>query len=133
MSEQHLGAVLVGLMACIAFGFLFLLFRSPTAVMAEVRVTDFAAEQAAGTLSSGSGAQAATTQQAEPVNIEGEFTQFDGQPGESQVDWPHFRGADHSNIVSGGTPLADSWEEGGPPQLWGPIDLGEGQIGRAHV
>ena len=129
MSEQHLGAVLVGLMACIAFGFLFLLFRSPTAVMAEVRVTDFAAEQAAGTLSSGSGAQAATAQQAEPVNIEGEFTQFDGQPGESQVDWPHFRGADHSNIVSGGTPLADSWEEGGPPQLWGPIDLGEGHGG----
>ncbi len=43
MSERQLGAVLAGLMVCIAVGFLFLLFKSPTAVIADVRVTDIAA------------------------------------------------------------------------------------------
>ena len=129
MSERQLGAVLAGLMVCIAVGFLFLLFKSPTAVIADVRVTDIAAEQAAGTMSSGNGAQVSTAKKAEVVNIEGEFIQFEGKPGESQVDWPHFRGTDRSNIVSSDTPLAESWEGEGPPMIWGPVDLGEGHGG----
>jgi outer membrane protein assembly factor BamB len=129
MNERQLGAVMVVLMASIAVGFLFVLFRSPPEVAPRKRLADVPAEQAAGTM--GGGVVAASPGgEVERVDIEGEFLEFDGQPGKTTADWPHFRGADFSNICSDSVPLAESWGEGGPPLLWDkPIDLGEGHSG----
>ncbi len=120
---------MIGLVACIAAGFLFVLFRSPAPVAPRKRVTDVAAERAAGTMGGGIAAESSSAR-VEQVDIEGEFLEFDGQPGETAGAWPHFRGADFSNICSNSMALAESWEEGGPPLLWDkPIDLGEGHSG----
>ena len=51
-------AAFVGVVALIAGGFLFLLFKSPASVPSEMRVTDYAAEMAAGTLQKTSAATA---------------------------------------------------------------------------
>jgi len=120
---------MIGLMACVAVGFLLLLFRSPAPIAPRKRVTDIAAEQAAGTIG-GNIVAAASSAKVEQVDIEGEFMEFDGQPGETAGAWPHFRGTDFSNISNDSVALAESWEEGGPPLLWDkPIDLGEGHSG----
>ncbi|MCB1229834.1 MAG: PQQ-binding-like beta-propeller repeat protein [Verrucomicrobiae bacterium] len=124
--QQQLMAAFVGVVALIAGGFLFLLFKSPASVPSEMRVTDYAAEMAAGTLQKTSAATA--PEPAEKVDLEGEFETFDGKPGHSEANWPNFRGADYSNIVNSAVPLADAWPESGPPQLW-EVDLGEGYAG----
>ena len=53
MNERQLGAVMVVLMASIAVGFLFVLFRSPPEVAPRKRLADVPAEQAAGTMGGG--------------------------------------------------------------------------------
>ena len=122
--QNQLVMALVGMMVLMAGGFLFLLFKTPASVPAEKRLTDYAAEMAAGTLSVGKSAP----KEGEKVNIEGEFATFDGKPGASKERWAHFRGEGFSNIVQTDIPLAESWPEAGPPQLW-EIDLGEGYAG----
>jgi outer membrane protein assembly factor BamB len=124
MSSAHLSLVLLGLITGIAGGFIFLLFNLPPAVDVTVRLTDVAAETAAGTL----GAPASS---AEKVNIEGTFETFDGQPGHTASSWPRFRGADFSNIASpeNGS-LAETWPAAGPPILWS-IHFSEGHSGAA--
>ena len=126
---------MVGMIAVIAGGFLFLLFKAPATVPAETRLVDFPAELAAGTLpksyfpNSGDSADAGGGDASgEKVNLEGEFETFDGKPGTTVATWPNFRGANHDNIVKSEVPLAESWPEGGPPKLW-EIDLGEGYAG----
>ena len=96
---------------------------------AEKRLTDYAAERAAGTLPDEPGSKAPKV--VEKVDIKGEFTSFDGKPGKTDEKWPHFRGTDYSNIVKSKVPLAKSWPEGGPPQTLGEVDLGEGYAGAA--
>lgn len=127
--QQQLVMALIGMMSVMAGGFLFLLFKSPTLAPAEKRLTDFAAERAAGTLPEGLGAKKAP-KVVEKVDIKGEFTRFDGQPGKTVEQWPYFRGTDYSNIVTSKVALAKSWPEGGPPKLW-EIELGEGYAGPA--
>jgi outer membrane protein assembly factor BamB len=124
MSSAHLSLVLAGLLAGIAGGFLFLLVSAPTPVNVKVRLTDVAAETAAGTLGAPAGSS-------EKVNIEGFFEQFDGQPGRTASSWTRFRGADFSNIASpeNGS-LAEQWPAAGPPVLWS-IQLSEGHSGAA--
>ncbi len=126
--QQQLVIAIVGMMSLLAGGFLFLLFKSPAAVPSVKRVTDYAAERAAGTLPDelGSGGKAAKV--VEKVDFKGEFTAYDGKAGKTETNWPNFRGADYSNIVDSKVPLARSWPEGGPPKLW-EIDLGEGYAG----
>lgn len=126
MSDRQLTIVLVGLLTSIAVGFLFMLIRTPPAVHVEKRLTDVAAETAAGTLSGAPSDQA----KAEEVDIEGTFEKFDGKPGNTESTWPHFRGADFRNICDRSVPLTESWSTGGPPLLWS-IDLGEGHAGAA--
>ncbi len=45
-------------------------------------------------------------------------------------EWPRFRGGDYSNIATQNVPLANSWPESGPAQLWS-IELGEGHAAPA--
>jgi len=66
----------------------------------------------------------------EVVNI-GEFTEsFDGTPSDLPGDWPRLRGSEFDNINTDKIPLAESWPEEGPPQLWS-IELGEGHAAPA--
>ena len=62
------------------------------------------------------------------TDLRGKFQQFDRVPADLPGSWPKFRGADASNIQREGPPLADHWEEGGPPILWS-VELGEGHAG----
>ena len=127
MSERQLSAVMIGIVACIACGFLLLLFKSPGAVIPEKRTADVVAEIAAGTMGGGTGS---SVKQVEAVDIEGEFIAFEGQPGETTNDWPRFRGTDFSNVVGDSVPLAESWGSNGPPKMWDKaINLGEGHSG----
>jgi len=126
--QQQLLIAIVSMMSLMAGGFLFLLFKSPASVPAEKRLTDYAAERAAGTLPEELGSGKTTV--VEKVDMKGEFASFDGKPGKSEMNWPNFRGADFNNIVKSKVPLAKSWPEGGPPKLW-EIDLGEGYAGAA--
>lgn len=64
------------------------------------------------------------------VNLAGTFQQFDGVPANLPGAWPRFRGADYDNIVKDGPPLADTWDEQGPPVLWS-LELGEGHAAPA--
>ena len=122
--QQELVYAVIGMMTLIAGGFLFLLFRTPAALSVEKRVTDYAAEMAAGTLPN----MAVAAKPVEEVDIAGTFVTFDGKPGTTKARWDNFRGADFTNIVESEVPLAEQWPEGGPPQLW-EIDLGEGYAG----
>lgn len=124
MSDRQLTIVLVGVLTSIAGGFLVLLLRTPPAAPVEFRLTDIAAETAAGTLPNGPSSAAKT----EAVDIEGTFETFDGKPGSTEYTWPHFRGTDFTNINDQNVPLIESWSASGPPKLWS-IDLGEGHAG----
>jgi len=129
LNERQLSSIMIGLVACIACGFFFMLFNSPNSAVVETRLTDVTAEIAAGTMGGG-GPVSGGGKPKEAVVIEGEFLEFDGKPGKTTGQWPSFRGVDHSNVCRDGIPLAESWEDGGPPKLWEkPIDLGEGHSG----
>ncbi len=126
--QQHLVFVILGMMALMAGGFLFLLFRTPPHLSTEQRLTDYVAERAAGTLET-KGADP-IPKEVEVVDIEGVFEKFEGTPGTSTTNWPNLRGTDFRNIVESKVPLATSWPPGGPPKLW-ELDLGEGYAGAA--
>jgi outer membrane protein assembly factor BamB len=126
MNSGQLNLVLIALLSGIAGGFLLLLLRPPASVEVAKRITDIAAETAAGTLS-GSG-QAGLP--AEKTDIKGVFESFDGKPGKPSSAWPRFRGADFNNIALESGSLAESWGSGGPPVLWR-IGLSEGHGGPA--
>lgn len=126
MNNRQLSLVLIGLTACIAVGFLYLLIRAPQAVEVSVRLTDVAAEQAAGTLSKGT----AAAPKVEKVDIKGTFEQLDGKPGKTISAWPRFRGADFTNVSSENGSLLEKWPNAGPPVLWS-VKLGEGHSGAA--
>ncbi|MFB3892879.1 MAG: PQQ-binding-like beta-propeller repeat protein [Phycisphaerae bacterium] len=53
-----------------------------------------------------------------------------GKPGESNGDWPNFRGPERDGICHDKVALTRSWPAEGPKQLWG-MDLGEGHAGPA--
>ena len=127
--EKQLLLAIVGMFTVVAGGFLFLLFKAPANVPAEKRLTDIAAEMAAGTLPKKSGAAKATEEAPpEKVDMKGTFEKFDGKPGQTKAAWTNFRNADYTNIVKSEVPLADKWAEGGPPKLW-EVELGEGYAG----
>ena len=129
MNERQLTTVLVGLMVAIAGSVMALWFMAAPTVKVEKRVTDFAAEQRAGTLKTpATNATSSAPPIEEIVDIRGTFEKFDGRPGGSSSSWPRFRGADFSNIVSSGQPLADHWGDKGPPVLWS-VALNEGHSG----
>jgi len=68
----------------------------------------------------------------EKVQI-GEFFQtFDDSAADIPGDWPRFRGEDYNNIAEQSIPLADTWPQNGPAEMWR-IDLGEGHAGPAVV
>ncbi len=125
MNSRYLSALAVGALAIPAVGGIVWWLDSAPAVVLETRVTDVAAETAAGTMG-----PAADAKLEEVVDIEGSFVEFASAPIETSASWPRFRGADSSNIVDGGVALADAWGEGGPPVLWS-HDLGEGHAGAA--
>jgi outer membrane protein assembly factor BamB len=126
MNNRQLSQIMVLLIVGMAAGFLFLLFKSPAPVVVEKRLTDFAAERAAGTLRD----QSANGPTVEAVNIVGELQTFEGQPGRSAGNWPRFRGADFENSVIDGPPILENWPDGGPPVLW-KVKLGQGYAGPA--
>ena len=64
------------------------------------------------------------------VEIDGEFTEFDGVPSAIKDGWPQFRGPNRDNIAPASVPLLDSWPDEGPPVLWS-IELGDGYAGAA--
>ncbi|HIG28889.1 MAG TPA: hypothetical protein EYQ50_14280 [Verrucomicrobiales bacterium] len=129
MNNKQLSIVLVGIIGSIAVGFLTLLFQIPLKVTIKKRITDYEAEIEAGNIVIDDGSKKKTS--VESVTIEGNFEKFDGQPGETTSEWPRFRGADFSNIAKEDVALAESWQSGGPPVLWGPVKLGEGHSGPA--
>ena len=132
MNERHLTAVVVGLMVVIAGGVLALWFKAARTVKIEMRLTDFAAEQRAGTLKIATTNPTNSAPAAEDVvvDLRGTLEKFDGRPGGSSSSWPGFRGADFSNIVSSGPTLAEQWDGKGPPVLWS-VALSEGHSGPA--
>jgi outer membrane protein assembly factor BamB len=114
-----------------AIGFLVLLLRPPAAVVVEKRVTDYVAEQAAGTLPKEPAATAPAAESKAPaaqkVDIVGKLATFDGKPGPESGSWPRFRGKDFSNSVQG-PPILEHWPENGPPTLWR-TKVGQGYAG----
>ncbi|MCB1078876.1 MAG: PQQ-binding-like beta-propeller repeat protein, partial [Verrucomicrobiae bacterium] len=124
--QQQLAMAIVGIVALIAGGFLFMLFKAPATVPAERRVTDYAAELAAGTLQRKSEAAAAAPE--EKIDLKGTLETLDGKPGQTKETWTNFRNADFTNIVKTEVKLADKWPESGPKTVW-EIDLGEGYAG----
>ena len=126
MNDKQLSLVLVGLIAFVAGGFLFMLLRSEPDVDSFKRVTDVRAETLAGHM----GHSPKAEKKEEATKIGEFFETFDGKPGETKSVWPHFRGADYSNIAREEVPLANSWPKDGPPVLW-KLDLSEGHSGAA--
>lgn len=126
MNNRQLSMVLIGLLACIAGGFLYLLVSAPPGVDVRMRVTDVAAETAAGTLTKGTAAPKVV----EKVNLEGTFEKFEGAPGRTVASWPRFRGADFSNVAADSVSLTEKWPNEGPPVVWS-VKLGEGHAGAA--
>lgn len=130
MNERQLTAVLVGLMVAMAVSVLALWFKAVPGVKVEKRLTDFVAEERAGTLKTPSTNAAAAAAPEPIVDLRGTLEKFDGRPGGSSSAWPHFRGPDFSNIVTAGPALAERWGEKGPPVLWS-VALSEGHSGPA--
>lgn len=115
------------LLSGVAAGFLFLLFQGGKSFPVEKRVTDIAAETAAGHYRLGTAAQAPPQV---VVDLEGEFLKFDGKAGKSSGSWTRFRGADFDNISKESVPLSERWPANGPTRLWS-VPLGEGHSGAA--
>lgn len=128
MNEKQLTKVLIGLLACIAGAIVLLAFRLPAAVPVEKRVTDVAAETAAGTLPQT--AVAARSAVGERADLKGEFLRLDGKPGPASSAWPHFRGPNFNNIAPESGGLFEKWEAAGPKRLW-MAELSEGHSGPA--
>ncbi len=131
MSQRQLTQVMVLLVVAMAAGFLFLLFRSSTRVAVDKRLTDVAAERAAGTLRGeavGSGG-GVVVESAVEVDIAGEFKSFGGEAGPDVGSWPRFRGVDFSNRAEG-PPLLEDWPAGGPRSIWR-TKVGQGYAGPA--
>ena len=126
MNDKQMSLVLVGLVCFMAGGFLFMLLRTDPDVSSFQRVTDVRSETLAGHM----GGAAKSAGEKEEVEIGEFFESFDGKPGVTESVWPHFRGADYSNIAKEDVPLADSWPKDGPPVLW-KLDLSEGHSGAA--
>jgi outer membrane protein assembly factor BamB len=60
--------------------------------------------------------------------LAGKFTRSEGQPANLPGAWPQFRGPNRDAISTEATPLARSWAQGQPRELWS-IDVGEGFAG----
>src|SRR5210317_1297806 len=114
MNERQLSQVLIGLVAFVCGGFLFILLRTEPNVALDKRVTNMRDEMLAGHIGGGSSA----SQAEENIKIGEHFETFDGKAGKTESSWPHFRGPDYSNISKDKVALADSWPDGGPPVLW---------------
>lgn len=127
MNEKQLTWVLVGLLASIAGAIVLLAFRLPTPVHVEKRVTDVAAETAAGTLQSPTSPREVV---AEKIDLKGEFLKLDGKPAPASSAWPHFRGVDFNNIAMDSGALFEKWDSAGPKRLW-TVELSEGHSGPA--
>lgn len=126
MTEKQLTAILMGLLGSIAAALFLLVFKGPAPVPVERRVTDVAAERAAGTLPAAVTAKAT----AERANIQGEFVRLEGKATATSSPWPRFRGANSDNIARDSGPLAESWDAGGPKVLWS-AHFSEGHAGAA--
>ena len=124
MNSRVLTAGAVGATVMAAISGIAYWLNSAPAVPLDTRLTDVAAETAAGTM--GPAAEGV----AEEVDIEGTFLEFAPPIVTASGAWPKFRGIDGTNIVEGGAPLAETWNEGGPPVLWR-RRLGEGHAGAA--
>lgn len=133
MSQRQLTQVMVLLVVGMAAGFLLLLFRSTTRVRVEKRLTDIAAERAAGTLResvpSGPGGGVASAPVSKSVDIAGEFQSFAGEAGPDLGSWPRFRGSDFSNTAAGPAVL-ENWPAEGPRSVWR-TKVGQGYAGPA--
>ncbi len=129
MNERQLTSVLVGLMVATVGSVMAFWFKAAPTMKVEKRLTDFAAEQRAGTLRISSTNSPAPVAE-DVVDIRGVFEKLDGRPGRSSASWPRFRGADGSNLSSSGPPLAERWGNKGPPLLWSAA-LSEGHSGPA--
>jgi outer membrane protein assembly factor BamB len=135
MNEKQLTWVLVGLLASIAAAIVLLAFRLPAPVAVEKRVADLASERRAGTLPRSAGPAntnvvSQTIGASEKVNINGDFSRGEGQPGPASSAWPHFRGVNFNNIAADSGVLFEKWEAAGPKQLW-IVPLSEGHSGPA--
>ena len=129
VTDRQLTVFAVIFLSGVAAGFLCLLFQGSKSLPIEKRLTDIAAETAAGHYKDGSAKQAAVDAAVE-VDLEGEFLQFDGKAGKSNGSWTRFRGADADNISKESVTLKESWPSGGPTRLWS-VSLGEGHAGAA--
>jgi outer membrane protein assembly factor BamB len=118
---------MIAVVAGMAAGCLLLLLKPPAMVAVEKRLTDYAAERAAGTLPKESTTAATTEPASGKVDIAGALMTFEGKPGPETGSWPRFRGEDFSNSVPG-PPVLERWPEGGPPALWR-TKLGQGYAG----
>ncbi|MCL4217364.1 MAG: PQQ-binding-like beta-propeller repeat protein [Candidatus Hydrogenedentes bacterium] len=65
-----------------------------------------------------------------PTDLSGVLVAYGGAAADLPGYWPWFRGADSSNIHTGGEPLAGAWAADGPEVLWS-VKLGEGFAGPA--
>ena len=126
MNERQSYAVMVLLIVGMAAGFLLLLFKPPTEVIVEKRVTDYAAESAAGTLRM----EGSVKPTSDAVDIRGELQTFEGQPGSTKGAWRRFRAVDFENNVGDGPLILEQWPTGGPPVIWR-LELGQGYAGPA--
>ncbi len=78
----------------------------------------------------GSLAEKAVRSTASNLPLETTFRKGSATPGSWPGSWPGFRGAQHNAIVADSPPLANSWPESGPPEIWR-IELGDGHAGPA--
>ena len=129
VNERQLTVSAVILLGGVAAGFLWLLFQGPKPLPIEKRLTDIAAETAAGHYLDGV-PKKATVEVAVEVDLEGEFLPGDGVAGSSTGSWTRFRGERADNISESSVPLSDGWPAGGPTRLWS-VALGEGHAGAA--
>ncbi len=75
----------------------------------------------------GPGSSGAAT--ANPV-LAGKVTPGPGSPGRTNGSWPQFRGLERHGISQDQTPLARTWKDGRPKELWS-VEVGEGYAGPA--
>ena len=123
VTDRQLTFFATMLLSGVAVGFIYLLFQDGPSLPVDYRVTDVAAETAAGHLKTAGVADSSRLEVA--VDLQGEFFEFDATPGTSNGSWTRFRGADASNICKDSVPLSENWPAGGPAKLWS-IPLGEG-------